>query len=434
MPRAQVIARKKSRHGSPALLLVWAVSSTGLGCVDLTPPWQRAGWQNPQNHDSGTLAPPDTLAPPAEAGVEAASVANDDGPTVTPDTDNSTPAIDAEDRSGDSKALDAQADKGTSDTDVLADARTEVQPPQPDAWTDTRTDAWTPQPDTLVDGLVPRLDGGSDSAPDAATADSDDAPLREDRAPDLDSLAPDSYVADLPIDTTSLPVDAGIEALPSQGLVAHYPCENAKGTVLADTSGNKRDATLANGSGATPPEGFTFAAGKVGNALIFSAKDKAYVGLPAGIVSKLSELTIATWVKLNANTAYQRIFDFAVDTGTFMYLTNAGSSGNVRFRISSATPERNQAIEGSAGFPVGTWVHAAVTLGEDGVSIFVDGARVAQQAPAALRASDLGETTNNYIGRSQFAADPYLDGQIDEFRIYDRVLSPAEIANLAGGR
>jgi hypothetical protein len=45
----------------------------------------------------------------------------------------------------------------------------------------------------------------------------------------------------------------------------------------------------------------------------------------------------------------------------------------------------------------------------------------------------LGETVNNFIGRSPFAADPYLDGQIDEFRIYNRVLSPVEIGVLANG-
>ena len=54
----------------------------------------------------------------------------------------------------------------------------------------------------------------------------------------------------------------------------------------------------------------------------------------------------------------------------------------------------------------------ALTLGNDGISIFVDGEQVAQQAPAVLRASDLGDTSNNYLGRSQFAQDPYLDGSL----------------------
>lgn len=420
MPRALVITRQKFRLWSPALFLMWAATSTGVGCVDVTPPWQKADWQK---HDARPSAPR------AEAGVESGLVANDDGPSVPIDTDHATPAPDAEDQTGDAGTLDAPSDEGTEEIDALPDARADVREVQTDAQKDGRMDVRTPQPDGPVDGPVPRFDGG-DSSLDAAKRDSGDAPPKKDRAANLDSLLPDTTIS---IDSTSLPADAGIEALPSLGLVAHYPCENANGTVLADTSGNRRDATLAS-SASPPPVGFSFAAGKVGNGLVFKVKDKAHVTLPTGIVSKLSDLTIATWVKLNVSTAYQRIFDFALDTNTFMYLSNAGSSGNVRFRISAPNPDRNQSLEGSSGLPVGRWAHAAVTLGEDGVSIFVDGARVAQQAPAVLRASDLGETTNNYIGRSQFTVDPYLDGEIDEFRIYDRVLSPAEIADLASGR
>ncbi|HEX2672886.1 MAG TPA: LamG domain-containing protein [Polyangiaceae bacterium] len=83
--------------------------------------------------------------------------------------------------------------------------------------------------------------------------------------------------------------------------------------------------------------------------------------------------------------------------------------------------------------PVGRWVHVAVSVGDNGLSIYVDGAQIARKAPAVLRPSDLGDTGNNFIGRSPFATDPYLDGQIDEFRIYNRVLDPEEIAALASG-
>jgi hypothetical protein len=47
-----------------------------------------------------------------------------------------------------------------------------------------------------------------------------------------------------------------------------------------------------------------------------------------------------------------------------------------------------------------------------------------------LHPSNLGNTTNNWIARSQFAVDPLFDGFIDDFRIYSRALSAAEIAAL----
>jgi Concanavalin A-like lectin/glucanases superfamily len=213
------------------------------------------------------------------------------------------------------------------------------------------------------------------------------------------------------------------------GLVASYPCESANGALLADLSGNGRNASLANGSGGAPL-GFSFSAGRVGNALTLRPAQLAYVSLPRGIVSQLDEVTIATWVKLKSSAPFQRIFDFGVDNGTFMYLVNAGSDGVVRFRITSAPLNKNQAVEGAAALPLDTWTHVAVTVGDNGVFIYVDGSQIAQQAPAALRPSDLGNTGNNFIGRSPFATDPYLDGQIDEFRIYERVLSPVEIEEL----
>ena len=169
----------------------------------------------------------------------------------------------------------------------------------------------------------------------------------------------------------------------------------------------------------------------VGNALALSASNLAYVSLPKGIVAQLSEVTIATWVKLKSGAAFQRIFDLGIDSNTFMYLVNAGSSGTVRFRIQAAPLNKNQILEGAEALPVGKWIHVAVTVGDNGLSIYLDGAQIAQKAPAVLRPSDLGDTVNNFIGRSPFATDPYLDGQIDEFRIYNRVLGSDEIGVLA---
>jgi hypothetical protein len=36
----------------------------------------------------------------------------------------------------------------------------------------------------------------------------------------------------------------------------------------------------------------------------------------------------------------------------------------------------------------------------------------------------------NWIGRSRYGGDPYLDGAVDGFRLYSRVLTAAEVADL----
>ena len=43
---------------------------------------------------------------------------------------------------------------------------------------------------------------------------------------------------------------------------------------------------------------------------------------------------------------------------------------------------------------------------------------------------DLGETTQSWLGRSQFPNDPDLQGRVDDFRLYSGALGIAEIASL----
>jgi hypothetical protein len=47
-----------------------------------------------------------------------------------------------------------------------------------------------------------------------------------------------------------------------------------------------------------------------------------------------------------------------------------------------------------------------------------------------LKPSNMGTTTQNWIGRSQYA-DPYLNGRVDDFRIYNKALTAGEITVLA---
>jgi len=67
------------------------------------------------------------------------------------------------------------------------------------------------------------------------------------------------------------------------------------------------------------------------------------------------------------------------------------------------------------------WHHVAVTIEADinTVNLYLDGVVVASNVAVTLTPSDLGDTTNNWLGRSQYSADAYFDGCLDDFRIYD---------------
>jgi hypothetical protein len=65
--------------------------------------------------------------------------------------------------------------------------------------------------------------------------------------------------------------------------------------------------------------------------------------------------------------------------------------------------------------------------------VYQDGIVVASGTTTVLP-KDLGVTNQNWLGRSQFTADAYFVGQLDEFRLYNRALSEGELRYLAGDR
>jgi DUF1680 family protein len=190
--------------------------------------------------------------------------------------------------------------------------------------------------------------------------------------------------------------------------------------------GNANDSgsSVANGTLVNAP---TFVAGRVGQAVNLDGSND-HVSLPAGIVNGLTNFTIATWVKLDTTAAWRRIFDFGTGTTVNMFLVPTAGSA-IRFAITTGGSGAEQRINGTSALPTGAWKHVAVTLSGNLGILYVDGVEVGRNSNITLRPSSLGNTTNNWLGRSQYA-DPFLDGQIDEFRIYNRALSVAELQSL----
>src|SRR4029077_14058333 len=92
-----------------------------------------------------------------------------------------------------------------------------------------------------------------------------------------------------------------------------------------------------------------------------------------------------------------------------------------------------QRLSATSALPLNTWSHIAVTLSGSTGTLYVNGTAVATNASMTLHPSNLGATTQNWIGRSQYA-DPYLNATVDDFQIYKSALSAADIATLAGGQ
>ncbi|HEX5222050.1 MAG TPA: LamG-like jellyroll fold domain-containing protein [Verrucomicrobiae bacterium] len=145
--------------------------------------------------------------------------------------------------------------------------------------------------------------------------------------------------------------------------------------------------------------------------------------LPAGLANAR---TFAAVVKWNGGGAWQRIFDFGVNTANYIMLTPSSDTGRLRcdIRILNNT----QILQWTNSLPVGVWTHVAVTLdGTRGV-LYVNGNAVATNSTMIFSPLQTRAETN-HLGRSKFVADPDFNGQISSFRVYSRVLSAAEIAS-----
>ena len=80
------------------------------------------------------------------------------------------------------------------------------------------------------------------------------------------------------------------------------------------------------------------------------------------------------------------------------------------------------------------WHHVVVVLPAGSPytgTLYLDGMAVATNTMMTLHPMDVGVTTMNWLGRSQFS-NPYFNGSLDDFRIYRRALTAAEVTALFG--
>eukprot|EP00456_Euglypha_rotunda_P047112 TRINITY_DN3756_c0_g1_i11.p1 TRINITY_DN3756_c0_g1~~TRINITY_DN3756_c0_g1_i11.p1 ORF type:complete len:412 (-),score=122.39 TRINITY_DN3756_c0_g1_i11:44-1279(-) len=199
--------------------------------------------------------------------------------------------------------------------------------------------------------------------------------------------------------------------------------DEGAGTVAGDSTGHAWEASLQN-------DASWIATGHRGSAVYLDGTD-AHVGLANDVTSDLQEFTVAVWVRPDSIALWSRIWDFGTGPDNYMFLTpENGVTNKVRFAI--RTPDTGeQVIDGTAALSAGVWSHVAVTL-KDGVgTLYVDGVAVGSQTGMTLNPGDLGSTTANYIGKSQFSGDALLTGAVDDLRIYNSALSASEIEELA---
>jgi hypothetical protein len=201
------------------------------------------------------------------------------------------------------------------------------------------------------------------------------------------------------------------------------------GNIVLDSSGYNHHGALRGNPQWVP--------GYIGGALEFDGRDD-YVELPIGtLIGQLSNSTFMIWMDSRPGGSWVRAFDFGNDLNVYMCLGPRWWFMDDMYFAITNSGAANQFLAQPTGFDLPTgWHHVAVTINADArtIILYYDGEELARNTNATLSPKDLGNTTNNWLGRSHDDVNDsdYL-GSMDDFRIYNYVLSEAEIGRAMRG-
>jgi hypothetical protein len=211
--------------------------------------------------------------------------------------------------------------------------------------------------------------------------------------------------------------------------VGWWRFDDGVGTTAVDSSGGGNNGVLLGSA--------KWVNGMIGGAVSLGGTAD-YVALPIGrVVDSLTDCTISTWADWTApdrQRGWQRIFDFGNGSVLNMFLTPSTSGGGpMRFAIRTPAIGAEDQVNASAPMPAG-WHHVTVTIdsAHTTITLYLDGEAIASNLGVRNKLSDMGNTNNNWLGRSQYD-DPYFQGYLDDFYIFNRLLSPSEIKKLQAG-
>jgi hypothetical protein len=208
--------------------------------------------------------------------------------------------------------------------------------------------------------------------------------------------------------------------------------ESASATVFADSQGS------ANGQlfGAASLDGS-------GHLVLPGGSGGNYAEVPAHLIDGYAALTFEFWVNLGANGDWGRLVDFGDSnpgTGLGRYCIDftpkSGDGQFVNFEVSDADPgfDHTQIVNPGPSLNNRN-VHLVLVYNPLGrsMSVYTNGVVMGRNTGVTIPMSALANA-HSWLGKSSYLTDPNGVATIDEFRIYNGVLSDFRVAlNAASG-
>jgi len=151
-----------------------------------------------------------------------------------------------------------------------------------------------------------------------------------------------------------------------------------------------------------------------------------YVELPRNLFDNLSEGTIEVWVRWEKFNKWSRVFDFGREDNAVV-IQNEKTHNTITFAIWDERGKRHR-VQAKKIVRQGVWHHLAAVFGRSGMAFYIDGELIGTDGyEGGLQVVAGGR---NYVGKSNWPKDKLFLGQMAELRVWNRRLSPPEIAHL----
>ncbi|ULT56095.1 family 43 glycosylhydrolase [Neobacillus drentensis] len=202
------------------------------------------------------------------------------------------------------------------------------------------------------------------------------------------------------------------------GLAAQYSFENNLNEKTGTFGpGNMTGNRIDNTGGA-----ISYANGKSGEAAVFNGASG--IRLPNGLISS-NKYSVSLWLKPEQLTMYTTTFFGAADPNNWVSLVPNGPAGGNTMVWSGS----GKWYDAPSGLTIknGEWTHLAFTVDNGTIKVYVNGV----EKFSGTNFSNIFTTNNASFSLGVNWWDPPFKGLMDELKIYNGALTPAQVAQLA---
>jgi PKD repeat protein/glucose/arabinose dehydrogenase len=284
-------------------------------------------------------------------------------------------------------------------------------------------------PESGLPPFVVAFDGSQSSDPDGSVAawfwSFGDGSFASGPTASHTYASPGTYAASLTVTDDDGLQDTEVHTVRAEDarIVAWLSLEEYAGIAAPDGSGLRNDGALKGGA--------TWSLGAVGNAVSLDGADDRIEILPAISLDLRTRLTLAAWIHLDTAGSGDGILVRGQTQVPYGLALEA--DGRLRFLANAGNP-----VGGGGGgvwtstgaIPVGSWHHVAVTYDGAWVRFYIDGALDRVQPVTGLV---FGRVLEPLFVGANLRDGAYLDGDVDDVRVYDWALPSATLAELGSG-